>query len=557
MEKRAEENSGRFFDTISKILICAAAILFFSTVANAATYTVVSGADSGAGTLREAIDAGTADIIEISPSVKEITLSSIQITIIRNVTINGNGASVRGGGVSRLFAVSKGQVKFSRLTFIGGGNSNSAPENGGAAYIDSSAADVTFENCVFFENIGQDGGAVHVYGSGAHGVRFINCTLTNNRALGGGGGVSVFGGNVRFDASIITGNSASSAADVYHSETGTVSNSGQYNVVGATNAASFSAAQNNDTGVSPDDVFLTPGVLSVYEGAQIAELLNSSRNKALDKIPPNAALAFSLPATDIRGANRPQMKGIDAGAVELLPVALVNIDIAGSENLEIGARLTYSATVSPEKATLNVFDYPNGDGLVWSVDAPYILSIDQQGNAIALSVGEVLLTVEAHGWDTNGNSIVKTASKRVKVRTEATVKPTVKVRVNGIDTGTDVKMTTGSHANINATVIIEPEGTPYDLRFTSSLPTIATVDELAASENIHSARVAARSIGETIIRVTVDAENSKGKAEQSSTYYFLTVTKKSSRGGGGCSVASSFLVFLPLVILTVRAKKRK
>jgi hypothetical protein len=543
---------------VGVLLICVAAVLLFSGAARAATFTVTSGGDSGAGTLRTAVLAANADgtpsTIDISPEVKEIVLLT-QVNVEGNITVNGGGAAIQGSGLTRLFGISKGQVKFSRLTFIGGGNSYS-PENGGAAYIDSSAAAVTFENCTFFGNTGQDGGAVYVYGSGTNTTRFVNCTLTNNHAANNGGGVSVVGGNVHFDASVITGNSASSVADVYLSGGGLISNSGQYNVVNETNVSySLLPAQHNDTGVSSSDVFATPVALSTAGGVRIVELVSSPRNKALDKIPQSDSLAFSLPAIDERGVARPQMNGIDAGAAELLPVALVSIDITGSSNLEINARATYEAKIGPNDATLN---YAAGDGLVWSVATPSVISADQLGNVTALSIGETILTVAAHGWDANGNSVVRSADKRIKVREEASSKPVVGVSIKDIAIGADVKMTEGTHTNINAIAMITPEDTPYVLNFTTPNSAVAAVDEFAASGNIHSARVAARSQGEAIIRVTIDAENSKGKADQSSAYYFLTVGPKSSGGGGGgCSVGGGLLLWLPFALLIFRAKRRK
>ncbi|MBU4028354.1 MAG: hypothetical protein KKE10_14105, partial [Proteobacteria bacterium] len=75
-------------------------LFFFQPQAQAATLTVNSIADSGAGTLRQAIlDAVADDTIDFNPTVFPPTAPAIitlisQLTINKNLTINGNGGVI-------------------------------------------------------------------------------------------------------------------------------------------------------------------------------------------------------------------------------------------------------------------------------------------------------------------------------------------------------------------------------------------------------------------------------------------------------------------------------
>ncbi|MDR1621705.1 MAG: hypothetical protein LBS00_04955, partial [Synergistaceae bacterium] len=123
------------------------------------SFQVTSGANEGPGSLRQAAANANAnseaDVIDISSLVKEIYLSSA-VALTGDVRINGSGTVVRGSRVARLFDISGGDVTFQRLTLIDG---YTLSENGGAVYIDSSAATAHFVNCTFFGNRAGGSGA--------------------------------------------------------------------------------------------------------------------------------------------------------------------------------------------------------------------------------------------------------------------------------------------------------------------------------------------------------------------------------------------------------------
>jgi hypothetical protein len=476
------------------------------------------------------------DTIEISPSVRDIYLSS-SIAVTGDVTVNGGGATIRGSKVTRLFEISGGTAKFNRLTFTDG---YPLSESGGAVYIDASASTAEFVNCTFWGNrAGRSGAAVYVYGAGYRPVTFTNCTITNNEAAENGGGVTVAGGVALFTASIVTGNKAPVDADVHTEGGGLVSNTGRYNVVGQTNAPFASAGYNdNNVSVPASDVFKTPDKLTTVDGVQVAELLSATSNVALDKIPAASALGLSLPNEDERGALRPQMGGYDAGAYELAPVALTGVELRGPSYIEKLTSERYTAALTPEGATLDVRGYPGG--LEWSAVNPSdgnVISVDGEGKVTALAVGVATLKVTAHGWDSSGSPIVRESSKVITVGNVAVESPKVSVSI----TNKKTSLAVDEQHTLRADVTVTPADTPYTISFESVNPTIATVTQTAP--NALTAIVKGRYPGETMVNVVVRASNSKGTGE-SSDGYMLTVseTAKGGGGGGGCQMGSGALL---------------
>jgi len=521
--------------------------------AGAATFTVNTGLDSGPGSLRQAVLAANANneanIINISQSVKEIYLAS-PVAIEGDLVVNGSGATIRGSRTHRLFHVLRGAVKFDSFTFRDGYSLLS--EDGGAFYIDSSFASVEFVNCTFWRNwAGKSGGAVYIYGTGPGTTIFTSCTITNNEAVENGGGVAVAGGSVRFAASIITGNKTSSDDDI-HASGGTVSNTSLFNVIGHTNVhLSFPESFHNDLGVRADEVFKTDSLTKI-NNVEVMELSGATANKAVDKIPASAAL--SLPNVDQRGASRPKMAGFDAGAFELDPVALTDVALFGPSYIEVLMSENYTAVVQPEGATLDFRHYVSG--LEWEVDNPpdrNVITVDDNGLVSALAVGVAELKVKAHGWNAAGNPVVKEDSQIIRVWPEATEKPTVSVSI----TKKKTEMAVDEQYMIEAEINVTPEHTPYDLKFESANPIIATVEQ--ATPNSKSALVKARYPSEEVMIIAIlTASNSKGDAEPASDAYYLTVTEKrpSKGGGGGCQAGGPLATFLAAALFLVMWKRR-
>jgi hypothetical protein len=193
------------------------------------TLTVMNLNDSGSGSLRAAIIAANAhsgDTIQFANGLHgTLTLTSGELPIIANVTINGPGAnklSISGNHASRIFEIAAGlTVSVNNLTITHG----YALEEGGGVLNDGSnltlAADVLLQNVAI-------GSATNDFNGGAYGgalfseggtLEITGCQICNNQALGGasavglaiGGGLNIAAGNATVSDSTISGNLARGA----------------------------------------------------------------------------------------------------------------------------------------------------------------------------------------------------------------------------------------------------------------------------------------------------------------------------------------------------------
>jgi hypothetical protein len=152
--------------------------------------TVLSNADSGAGSLRDTIAAAqSGDTIVFDPSLayETISLSSGPLALSSNLTIDGPGAGVlaiSGNNASQLFTLSgTAQVTLSNLTLTGGMSSQ-----GGAVFIGGTAAltldsDILSANQALGDSNGNAlGGAV--YDSAGASLTVKNSLLVNNQTNG-------------------------------------------------------------------------------------------------------------------------------------------------------------------------------------------------------------------------------------------------------------------------------------------------------------------------------------------------------------------------------------
>ncbi len=229
----------------------------------AATITVTNTNDSNAGSLRQAItDASPGDDIDFSVT-GTITLSS-QLSISKNLTINGPGASqltISGGNSSRVIEVSA-TVEINNLSIINGfvsnygagiennlgtltinncffsGNQVTGSGSGGAVdnyngtvqitnsvFSGNTAADrggavgsyngsITIENCTLENNNADMGAAIGQYQSTGS-LTVTNCTISNNQSADIGGGIYWYDGNVNIKNSTLSGNSATNQGGAY------------------------------------------------------------------------------------------------------------------------------------------------------------------------------------------------------------------------------------------------------------------------------------------------------------------------------------------------------
>ena len=159
---------------------------------SAATITVNNASDSTAGcTFRQAIEIintgsdqsngcflntsndslGSNDTILFDNSITRVSLTTGQVTINSDVSINGGskGVTLSGNNSSRLLGIYASNVLISNMTLTNG----SSNLNGGA--IHALQSDITLSNSTISTNSATSGGGIHAEGS--------NVTLNNSAVL--------------------------------------------------------------------------------------------------------------------------------------------------------------------------------------------------------------------------------------------------------------------------------------------------------------------------------------------------------------------------------------
>jgi predicted outer membrane repeat protein len=191
------------------VLSLGAALFGPLSPADAATFEVTNNADSGAGSLRQAIlDANAAagpDDITFAGGLGTITLSS-EIPILDDLTITGP-ATVSGGDATRIFYIDDaGSVTITGLTLQDGFTTDA----GGAIYADGET-DLLIQDSVLSGNATDSaGGAIYFSGQS-----FIleDSVVSGNSAADNGGGISVhtdYEYEIRVSRTTFSGNTAGS-----------------------------------------------------------------------------------------------------------------------------------------------------------------------------------------------------------------------------------------------------------------------------------------------------------------------------------------------------------
>ncbi len=321
----------RAFTALTLILTLLGGALTVATPgARAATLTVTTTADSGAGSLRDTIAAaGAGDMIAFSlPNPSTITLTSGQLTLDKDLTIRGPAAgalTISGNNASRVFLVSSGTVTIADLTIANGsatdlpGGKGADSAGGGIDIVTGTVAitGVTFLNnrTLTGPNLSVGGGLANLFGTATvtnstfsgnasyvggaiwaqASTLVVNSTVAGNSATAGGAGA--YGGGVTLRNTIVA--EAGSACVAVHD--------GGHNLDSGASCG-FSAANGSLSGVDP-----RLGPLANNGGpTRTYALLGGS--PAIDAADPAAC-----PATDQRGIPRPQGLRCDIGAYEVSP----------------------------------------------------------------------------------------------------------------------------------------------------------------------------------------------------------------------------------------------
>jgi hypothetical protein len=170
----------------------------------ARTITVHSAADSGPGSLRQAlIDAANGDTININAKLT-IHLTSGELVVGKNLMIKGpgaNGPTISGNATSRVFHIMPGAtLTLDSLTITNGAASielDNFPENaGGGIYSDH--ANLTLRNCVVTNSVARFGAGIFSSSKngGSANLTIKDSTISNNSARDIIGYMGAYGGGI-------------------------------------------------------------------------------------------------------------------------------------------------------------------------------------------------------------------------------------------------------------------------------------------------------------------------------------------------------------------------
>ena len=206
------------------------------------TITVTNSADSGPGTLRQAIaDSVPGDTISFSlEDTNTIALSSGQLLITNNLTIASSNATIAidAVGASRVLEIAESNtVVLDSLVFTNG----NALDAGGGILVDGGAT-LTLTNCTIAGNAAGAGGGVFISSNSIVAVR--NCFFVGNSAVNDGGAIdSETNSTLSLDGSAFTGNSARRGGALFNNSGTNALN----NCTLAANSAADGGAIDNDT----------------------------------------------------------------------------------------------------------------------------------------------------------------------------------------------------------------------------------------------------------------------------------------------------------------------
>jgi hypothetical protein len=394
------------------VIFCFGLILCGFDAAPGATYIVSNNADSGAGSLRQAVlnanSTVSDDVIEFTSAMRGATItlaSEIALGFGGNngaLTINGPGANrlvIDGGAGSNRIFQTAGVNTIRGVTLQNGGGpafndigsairgnfgtivldgvvvqNNQSNQNGAVFFqlgsnhqiinstitnntaalcagVRADQTSLTVVNSTFSGNNSTGaGGALCVWDASTAIIR--NSTIANNAAGSGsqgGGGLQIFTSTVTFGNTIVAGNTAATGPDIHYFSGSIISAGG--NVIGnnSTVSGAFSAGNPNGNG---DKVGVSAALMPLgnYGGTTLTRAL-SPGSPAVDA----GNNAAGTPPADQRGAAR--SGAVDAGAFEINQAAVFNLP-AGRVN--VGYNYIFTADSGALSYSLSGGSLPGG-----------------------------------------------------------------------------------------------------------------------------------------------------------------------------------------------------
>jgi hypothetical protein len=294
------------FSRSLRLLVCLfglSLMLAHPPATQAATLTVTSTADSGTGTLRQAIaDAAPGDTINFSlPALSEIVLTSGQLEVNKSLNISGPGSDVltvtrntgAGSNSFRIFFFAAGTASYnvSGLTISGG---NAGTSSGGGIL---NRGNLNLSGVRIYLNTAATGGGL--YNSGTMNV--TNSTILLNRSITAGGGGGLYNaGSMNVTASEFASNTAETTGAAIFNEVGsplflvnsTISDN--FTTINTSAGSSVGGAFYTRGYVSMTNCTITANFSSVAGGIYISPTVNP-RVEARNTIIAKNTAAFSSP----------------------------------------------------------------------------------------------------------------------------------------------------------------------------------------------------------------------------------------------------------------------
>jgi len=205
------------FNCIIMMLFFTALMLCIVVPTYAATFIVTNTNDSGAGSLRQAINDANAntDADTINFSITgTITLASSLTQIVYSTTINGPGSenlTVDGASAYRLFFFSGPMVPPSQTFHISGLTLTGGSAAQGGAISLAANQTLTVDSCIISGNEATiNGGGISCWGTST--LTIQNCIVSDNDATTSGGGIYSNSSNLTVQNSTISGNDATTTS---------------------------------------------------------------------------------------------------------------------------------------------------------------------------------------------------------------------------------------------------------------------------------------------------------------------------------------------------------
>jgi predicted outer membrane repeat protein len=445
---------------------------YFTGIFN--VFLVTSGANSGPGTLRQAIqDAESNSMISIQNGLT-ITLTS-SLSIDKNLLIEGNGATItQNGSVSDSLLNIYSSVVISRVRFKGGRGFN-----GGAIYS-SDSSDLTLESCIFSDNKASEshGGAIFCQGT----TTLRGCTFYENTAPTNGGAISNQG-TLALTGNLFFGNTASSNPAVYNSS-GTVT-SGGYNVVAGT--LSWATA-NGDKSIGTafsTDLPISGKSFRLLQGSTAANVIGTRPE--------------DYPTKDFYGVDI-QATGAAAGAVQ----DIVNVSgyyLELSENINVSSPLDPDNNVTTGPVTLTPIVNPGFSFDYWMVNG-----VQNNSNPLTITFHAKVQVFISRAVDVTDESTLRAA---LNDQTDGDV-----ITIQGVTPGdTTITLTSALPAiikriTINGNgVVITQTGSNRLLLISGGTVTINRVHFKGGSDNIGGAIYSSSNSGALTVESCIFSDN--------------------------------------------------